>query len=166
MRRFKSPFEFAHLDLLNVCNCIHEFLYVTYSDETLNGYKIPAGSHVVPLISSVHMDPNLWDKPNEFNPERFINAEGHVQKPEYFIPFGVGRRMCLGIVLARMELFLFFSSIMHRFEITLPEGAELPSLKGNPGVTISPDHFAVCLKERPIEQLTDELAPLRAYGAN
>lgn len=132
----------------------------------MNGYKIPAGSCVVPLINTVHMDPNLWDKPNEFNPSRFINAEGNVQKPEYFIPFGVGRRMCLGNVLARMELFMIFSSIMHRFEILLPQGAELPSLKGNPGVTISPERFAVCLKERPIDLPTDELAPLRAFGAN
>lgn len=145
---------------------LHVLFYFIYSDETLNGYKIPAGSHVVPLINTVHMDPNLWDKPDEFNPDRFINAEGNVQKPEYFIPFGVGRRMCLGNVLARMELFSFFSSILHRFEISLPQGAELPSLKGNPGVTISPDRFAVCLKERPIELLSDELAPLRAFGAN
>lgn len=137
-----------------------------YSDETLNGYKIPAGCHVVPLINSVHMDPNLWENPEDFKPSRFINAEGKVQKPEYFIPFGVGRRMCLGDVLARMELFLFFSSIMHRFEISLPAGADLPSLNGNPGVTIYPNKFAVCLKERPIEQAADELAPLRAFGAN
>jgi len=112
------------------------------------------------------MDPNLWDKPNEFNPNRFINAEGNVHRPEYFIPFGVGRRMCLGNILARVELFMFFSSIMHTFDISLPQGADLPSLKGNPGVTISPERFAVCLKERVIEQVSDELAPLRAFGAN
>lgn len=58
----------------------------------LNGYKIPAGSHVVPLINSVHMDPNLWHKPEEFNPSRFLDTEGKVRKPEFFIPFGVGRR--------------------------------------------------------------------------
>lgn len=136
-----------------------------YSDEVLSGYKIPAGCHVVPLINSVHMDPTLWENPEEFKPSRFINAEGKVQKPEYFIPFGVGRRMCLGDVLARMELFLFFSSIMHRFDISLPIGAEEPSLNGNPGVTIYPNKFSVCLKERPIEQTPDELAPLRAFGA-
>lgn len=113
------------------------------------------------------MDSTLWENPEEFQPNRFISAEtGKVQKPEYFIPFGVGRRMCLGDVLARMELFLFFSSIMHRFEINLPAGAEPPSLNGNPGVTIYPNKFAVCLKERPIEQVYDDLTPLRAFGAN
>ena len=142
------------------------FLLFAYSDETLIGYKIPAGAHVVPLINKVHMDPTLWENPADFNPARFINAEGNVQKPEYFIPFGVGRRMCLGNVLARMELFLLFSSIMHRFDLVLPQGAEMPSLKGNPGVTISPDKFAVVLKERPMELCSDEATPLRAFGAN
>uniref|UniRef100_A0A1B0EZR3 Cytochrome P450 n=1 Tax=Phlebotomus papatasi TaxID=29031 RepID=A0A1B0EZR3_PHLPP len=68
-------------------------LFSTAADVTLNGYVIPAGAHVVPLINSVHMDPTLWDNPEEFNPNRFINAEGKVQKPEYFMPFGVGRRI-------------------------------------------------------------------------
>lgn len=119
-------------------------------DVEINGYKIPAGSHVIPLINSVHMDPNLWDKPEEFNPSRFVDSEGKVRKPEYFIPFGVGRRMCLGDILAKMELFLFFSSFMHTFNITLPEGHPMPSLKGNVGATITPESFNVCLTPRPL----------------
>lgn len=112
------------------------------------------------------MDPKLWDNPNEFRPSRFINAEGKIHKPEFFIPFGVGRRMCLGDVLARMELFLFFASLMHRFDVILPEGSEQPSLNGNPGVTIHPDSFLVCLKERPLESLVDEQTPIRIFGSN
>ena len=96
------------------------------------------------------MDPNLWDKPEEFNPKRFVDTEGKVRKPEYFIPFGVGRRMCLGDVLAKMELFLFFASFMHTFTITLPEGHAMPSLKGNVGATITPESFNVCLTPRPL----------------
>jgi hypothetical protein len=37
------------------------------------------------------MDPNLWDEPEKFKPTRFLNAEGKVTKPEYFLPFGVGK---------------------------------------------------------------------------
>lgn len=112
------------------------------------------------------MDATLWENPEEFRPSRFVNAEGKIEKPEYFIPFGVGRRMCLGDVLARMELFLFFSSLMHRFHITLPQGAEIPSLNGNAGVTIYPDKFKICLKERPLEQNADDQIKCRAFGAN
>jgi 26-hydroxylase len=112
------------------------------------------------------MDETLWDSPNDFRPSRFINAEGKVHKPEYFIPFGVGRRMCLGDVLARMELFLFFASIMHTFDVSLPNGAQEPSLNGNPGVTIHPDNFLVYLKERALDVPVDEQTPLRNFGSN
>lgn len=135
-----------------------------YRDIEINGYKIPAGSHVVPLINSVHMDPSLWDKPEEFNPNRFIDSEGKVRKPEYFIPFGVGRRKCLGDILARMELFLYFASLVHRFDISVPEGRPMPSLKGNVGVTISPQSFKICLKPRPLgPELTEVLRNVGSY---
>lgn len=131
----------------------------------INGFEIPAGSCVVPLINSIHMDATLWDKPDEFNPSRFIDNEGKVRKPDYFMPFGVGRRMCLGDNLARMEIFLFFSSMLHTFHITLPENEPLPSLKGTVGVTISPHAFNVKLIPRPL--ITEEQPTIvRNYGSN
>ncbi|KAF5285647.1 hypothetical protein FQA39_LY16553 [Lamprigera yunnana] len=120
-------------------------------DIHLNGFSVPHNAQVVPLLHAVHMDPNLWDEPDKFNPSRFIDGEGKVNKPEYFIPFGVGRRMCLGEILARMEVFLFFSTLLHTFDLSVPEGEKLPSLKGNAGVTIFPDTFKVCVKPRPLE---------------
>nr|CAH7768004.1 unnamed protein product [Callosobruchus chinensis] len=96
------------------------------------------------------MDPTLWKDPDTFNPSRFINAEGKVCKPDYFLPFGVGRRMCLGEVLARMELFLFFSSLLHCFDLSVPEGEKLPTRRGIAGVTLSPSTFRVTLRERPL----------------
>ncbi|XP_029675425.1 cytochrome P450 18a1 [Formica exsecta] len=124
--------------------------HATTRDVTLNGYTIPAGCQVVPLLHAVHMDPELWDEPEAFRPTRFLTSEGKIHKPEYFMPFGVGRRMCLGDVLARMELFLFFSSLMHTFDLRLPEGTSLPSLRGNAGITVSPDPFKVCLLQRDL----------------
>lgn len=56
----------------------------------MEGYTIPKNSQIVPLLHTVHMNPNLWDAPEEFRPTRFLNNEGKVTKPEYFIPFGVG----------------------------------------------------------------------------
>lgn len=116
-----------------------------------NGYVLPQNAQVVPLLHAVHMDPELWEDPQDFRPSRFINAEGKVEKPEYFLPFGVGRRMCLGEVLARMEIFLFFSSLLHAFEISVPEGDTLPNLKGVAGITINPHPFRIRLKPRPME---------------
>ena len=45
------------------------------------------------------MDPWLWDHPESFNPERFLDEEGHVTKPEVFVPFGLGVFFCLMFIL-------------------------------------------------------------------
>ncbi|VEN45941.1 unnamed protein product [Callosobruchus maculatus] len=119
-------------------------------DVKLNGFHLPQHAQVIPLLHAVHMDPTLWKDPDTFNPSRFINAEGKVCKPDYFLPFGVGRRMCLGEVLARMELFLFFSSLLHCFDLSVPEGEKLPTRRGIAGVTLSPSTFRVTLRERPL----------------
>ena len=58
-----------------------------------------------------------------------------------------GRRVCMGETLAKMELFLFFSSLMHRFKFELPPGAEKPSTEPVPGFTLSPQPFQVIIKE-------------------
>lgn len=118
----------------------------------LDGYLIPKNTSVIPLIYAVHMDPEVWDQPEQFRPDRFLNADGKVQKPKQFMPFGTGQRMCLGDTLAEMELQLFFSSIMHVYDIQAPS-QDLPSLQGVAGVTISPKDFEVNFVDRNLEAL-------------
>jgi len=117
------------------------------------GHIIPKNTHVVPLLHAVHMDPEVWDQPEEFRPERFLNEEGKIQKPKHFMPFGAGQRMCLGDKLAEMELQLFFSSLLHVYDLENP-GSELPSLQGNSsGTTVSPQRYEVNFIPRNIEAL-------------
>ncbi|XP_038215662.1 cytochrome P450 18a1-like [Zerene cesonia] len=103
----------------------------------INGYMIPAGSIIVPLINKMNMDPELFPEPEKFIPERFLK-NGKVFIPDYFMPFGVGRRVCLGEQLARMELFLFFANLMNHYEIAMPEGEAIPDLEGTFGTTHAP----------------------------
>lgn len=140
-------------------------------DVHLNGYRIPAGSQVVPLINCVHMDPNLWDEPNKFNPSRFIDADtGKIRRPEFFMPFGVGRRMCLGDVLARMEMFMFFACMMHQFDVQMAAGDAAPSLEGTVGATIAPQAFRVKFIPRSVPEAVASPVPehphLRHVGAH
>ena len=51
-----------------------------------------------------------------------------------------------------MELFMFFSSLLHCFHLEVPAGEELPSLKVLPGVTLTPESFKVTLRQRPLEE--------------
>lgn len=100
---------------------------------------------MIPLIYSVLMDEELWEDPEEFNPNRFLDASGALSKPDYWLPFGAGRRMCLGDILAKQELFLFFTSLVHCFHLQPVEGSVLPDLVGQAAVTICPDEYEVSI---------------------
>jgi len=118
------------------------------------GFTIPKNAHVIPLLHAVHMDPEVWDQPEEFRPERFLN-EDHtaVHKPEHFMPFGIGQRMCLGDQLAEKEFFLFFSSLLYCFDLQNPEGREKPSLRGVCAATVTPQDFEVMCSPRNVAAL-------------
>ncbi|KAI8495169.1 cytochrome P450 2 sub U member 1 [Branchiostoma belcheri] len=108
-------------------------------------YDIPKGTQVLLNLYSLHMDPAYWPDPDRFNPGRFLDAEGNViNKPESYMPFGGGRRVCPGEQLARMELFLFFSTLLQSFTFKTPEGAPLPTTDGVLGITLSPRPFELC----------------------
>ena len=60
-------------------------------DTTLQGFTIPKGTTIFPNIWAVHHDQDLWIDPEVFRPERFLNDEGAVIQPEYYIPFSTGK---------------------------------------------------------------------------
>ncbi|XP_070616593.1 cytochrome P450 2J5-like [Erythrolamprus reginae] len=117
-------------------------------DVQLFGYKIPKDTMVLVNIQSAHHDESQWKFPNEFNPSNFLNEEGDFVKPEAFLPFSAGPRICLGEILARMELFLLFSSIVRNFQLLWPDKSQAPDFTPYFAVTQSPSCFKVLLKCR------------------
>ncbi|XP_005923249.1 cytochrome P450 2J2 [Haplochromis burtoni] len=109
-------------------------------DSTLGGYFIPKGTAVTTILSSVLFDKNEWETPDVFNPEHFLDSEGKFQKRDAFLPFLAGKRVCIGEPLAKMELFLFFASLLQRFTFR-PVPGEMPSLEGVLGFNNSPEEF-------------------------
>lgn len=57
----------------------------------------------------------IFESPKEFKPERFINKNGELIKCDELIPFSLGKRLCLGEGLARMELFLFLANVFNQY---------------------------------------------------
>ncbi|TSK87603.1 ATP-binding cassette sub-family A member 3 [Bagarius yarrelli] len=96
--------------------------HTTSCDVNFQGFFIKKGTTVYPLLMSVLRDESQWKSPNTFNPENFLDEQGHFVKKDAFMPFSAGRRVCLGESLARMELFLFFSSLLQHFRFTPPTG--------------------------------------------
>ncbi|NWS99663.1 CP2DH protein, partial [Mionectes macconnelli] len=115
--------------------------HMTYRDTELQGFFIPKGTTVITNLSSVLKDETVWEKPNEFYPEHFLDANGQFVKPDAFMPFSAGRRACLGEQLARMEFFLFFTTLLQKFTFVLPKDQPRPREDGHFALTNSPHPY-------------------------
>ena len=89
------------------------------------GYPFPEWSGVQIVIYCVHRHPEIWDKPNDFVPERW--AEDSINEiPKYaYLPFGGGPRICIGNGFATMEANLLLATIARRFRLSLIDGVEI-----------------------------------------
>ncbi|NWV90435.1 CP2D3 protein, partial [Machaerirhynchus nigripectus] len=115
--------------------------HMTYRDTEVQGFFIPKGTTVIANLSSVLKDETVWEKPHEFYPEHFLDAKGQFARAEAFLPFSAGRRACLGEQLARIELFLFFTTLLQKFTFVLPEDQPRPREDGYFAVTNSPHPY-------------------------
>jgi cytochrome P450 len=118
-------------------------------DVTLRGYFIPKDTFILPNLDSVLHDKAIWGEDvMTFKPERFLDANGKLQDREELIPFGIGRRACLGEALAKMQLFLFITNLVQRFHF-LPKDKNPPSCTGYLfGITCASPPYEVRLVER------------------
>ncbi|KAL1020762.1 hypothetical protein UPYG_G00004350 [Umbra pygmaea] len=124
--------------------------HITSRDITFQGYLIKKGTFVTPLLTSVLCDESEWESPQNFNPAHFLDENGQFVKKDAFMPFSAGRRVCLGEGLARMELFIFFTSLLQHFRFSPPPGVteEDLDLKPSVGFTLSPSHHQLCAVTR------------------
>lgn len=120
----------------------------TTVDITFKGYFIPKGTYIIPLLESVLHDETQFEKPNEFNPQRFLDAEGKFVKREAFMPFSAGRRICIGETLAKMELFLFFTGLFQKFTFHPPLGVTRMNVLPDTGFTAPPQSQMICAMPR------------------
>ena len=98
-------------------------------------------------LGAVHMEPSYWGDPEAFRPERFINEDGSFRRDERVIPFGIGKRFCLGETLARMEMFMLFTCLLQRFQFTATPGQTL-SMKSRVSAVRQPMEFKVNVRLR------------------
>uniref|UniRef100_A0A3P8U6T3 Cytochrome P450, family 2, subfamily X, polypeptide 9 n=1 Tax=Amphiprion percula TaxID=161767 RepID=A0A3P8U6T3_AMPPE len=120
----------------------------TTKDSELMGYSIPKGTMIIQNLSSVLNEEGQWKYPHEFNPENFLNDQGEFVKPDAFMPFSTGPRMCLGEGLARMELFLIMVTLLRKFKFIWPEDAGEPDYTPVFGGTVTPKPYPMKVQHR------------------
>ncbi|XP_028789980.1 cytochrome P450 76A2-like [Neltuma alba] len=89
-------------------------------DTEFMGYFVPRHTQVFVNAWAIGRDPDAWEDPLAFKPERFLGSKIDYKGSHYeLIPFGAGRRMCAGVPLAHRTLHLVLSSLLHHFDWTL-----------------------------------------------
>ena len=91
---------------------------VAVEDTTLGAFDAPAGTQVVLWVWHAHRDPDVFDEPEAFRPERFLEGK----PPQSFVPFGAGTRMCIGAGFARLELRLILATLARRWRLASEPG--------------------------------------------
>ncbi|MDX2203488.1 MAG: cytochrome P450 [Hyphomicrobiaceae bacterium] len=111
------------------------FIRVASKPDVIDGKEIRPGDRVALFSYGVHHSPKYWEEPEEFRPERWLGDAAKKRKPYTYIPFGGGKRSCIGGAMSQVENTLALSILLRRFR---PEyvGPEPPGL--NATVTLTP----------------------------
>ena len=110
----------------------------------LGPYTIEAGKVVSVAISAVHHDPELYEEPEKFKPERFLERN---YKPWEYMPFGGGHRRCLGAAFAGYEMGVVLATWLRDVDMELLETGEV--LPKRRSLTIAPSSpIKVALRPR------------------
>ncbi|KAG9454533.1 hypothetical protein H6P81_007437 [Aristolochia fimbriata] len=116
-------------------------------DCTAGGYMIPRGCRIIVNLWGMQRDSDAWDRPSVFDPERFLNinmkgADNIIKKWDFsgndfhFFPFGTGRRICPGALLADRMLTYSLAALLHSFDWRLPESRTTLDLTEKFGVVL------------------------------
>uniref|UniRef100_A0A672QQQ2 Cytochrome P450 1A n=1 Tax=Sinocyclocheilus grahami TaxID=75366 RepID=A0A672QQQ2_SINGR len=128
----------------------------TTTDTSVNGYPIPKDTIIFINQWSLNHDPTKWDQPEEFNPQRFLDEDGALNKDltTNVLIFSVGKRRCIGEDLSKIQLFLFTSLLVHQCSFT---AERTPGMDFLYGLTLKPKAFKVSVTSRDSTELLESL---------
>jgi len=118
-------------------------------DVQFHGYTFPKGTLILPNIYAVHFDSKIWGDPEIFRPERFLSQDGlTLKKNDNLIPFGTGKRTCLGFNLALDQIFLLMTCVLQRFDISGESRKPKPTRVPKYGqATLGSQPYSVVMKD-------------------
>ncbi|XP_026055470.1 cytochrome P450 2C31-like isoform X3 [Carassius auratus] len=152
--RDKLPYTYATVHEIQRCANIVPFgvAHETTQPTKLRGYDIPKGTVIMTNLAAIFSDKKHWKHPDAFNPENFLDENGNFFKPESFIAFSLGPRVCLGETLARTELFLYITSLLQRIHFSWPSEPQTIDMDGVMGVFHFPQSFNIICRSRDTKE--------------
>lgn len=116
---------------------------------TINGYEIPARTRLFVNVWAINRDPNYWENPLEFRPERFLGTGENGQNQLdvrgqhfHFLPFGSGRRGCPGTTLALQLVQTSLAALIQCFDWKVNGTVDMEE---GPGITLPRAHPLICV---------------------
>ncbi len=100
----------------------HTLSRAALDDDEVLGRRIPARAQILIVPWLLHRNPKLWDRPGEFDPERFAPERAGSRHRFAYIPFGAGQRICIGAAFAMAEAMLLLATIAQRYRLRLKPG--------------------------------------------
>lgn len=116
------------------------------NDTEFLGYSIPKGTFIIPSLGAANNDPDAYEHPNQFRPERFLDEDGKLcLRKDTTMIFGTptSKRVCAGETFARNMLFLFISSFLQAFSVRMPDNVKPYEFNENLTgfIRSTPDHW-------------------------
>ncbi|KAI5749813.1 hypothetical protein M8J76_010360 [Diaphorina citri] len=91
--------------------------HVATQNSSIGGFEVKKDTMIFLNNYDLNMSPELWSEPENFQPERFINADGRIVKPEHFLPFSGGRRSCMGNKMVQLISFTTLASLFQSYDL-------------------------------------------------
>ncbi len=104
-------------------------------EDELCGYHVPPGQIVMVCPYVLHRHPDYWERPEEFDPERFAPGRSEVRPRFAYFPFGGGPRQCIGRDMALVEAQLILATVLRRYRLRLADDRPVEPF---PAVTLRP----------------------------
>ncbi|KAM9197412.1 LOW QUALITY PROTEIN: cytochrome P450 2C42-like [Dugong dugon] len=105
---------------------------------------IPRGTTILTSLTSVLHNDKEFPNPETFDPGHFLDESGNFKKSDYFMAFSAGKRICLGEGLARMDLFLFFTTILNFTLKPLVDPKDIDTTLVDKGFASVPPKYQLC----------------------
>lgn len=134
-------------ETLRLSSPIGVFTVGSDEDQVLGGkYFIPKNTEITVINRVLHRDPEVWEDPDSFKPERWLNGGLQRLPPNAWKAFGNGMRACIGRGFAEQEMIMNFAMVLQRFQLELADPRYELLMKST--LTIKPWNFRMKVRRR------------------